>query len=240
MTPDANAADAAEPIRDRVRRTSHTFRREDDNLWVETWFEDDAHLSEHYHPTLTEYWEILDGTAQVKLNGHTIELTPEDGPVLVAPNDRHELRNTSGRPLHARTKVIPAGRLQEFLTASGWAAREGLYNAQYADQHPRHGLASRLRANATATRRSRPRHHPRPNDSSCRSWRASPADPLTERPSSRPPWPCAESSFGGRCCACVAGAALDSFAQLRGSPGVEPADGFDRQHLLREGLREVR
>jgi mannose-6-phosphate isomerase-like protein (cupin superfamily) len=186
MTPDANAADAAEPIRDRVHRTSYTFRREGDNLWVGTWFEDGAHLPEHHHPTLTEYWEIIDGTAQVKLNGHTIELTPEDGPVLVAPNDRHELRNTSGRPLHARTKVIPAGRLQEFLTASGWAAREGLYNAQYADQHPRHGLASRLRANATATRRSRPRHHPRPNDSSCRSSRASPADPLTERPRRRP------------------------------------------------------
>jgi hypothetical protein len=32
MTPDANAEDAAEPIRDRVRRTSYTFRREDDNL----------------------------------------------------------------------------------------------------------------------------------------------------------------------------------------------------------------
>jgi hypothetical protein len=25
--------------------------------------------------------------------------------------------------------VIPAGRLQEFLTESGWAVREGLYNA---------------------------------------------------------------------------------------------------------------
>jgi quercetin dioxygenase-like cupin family protein len=130
MTPNANAADAAEPIRDPVHRTSYTFRREGDNLWVETWFEDGAHLPEHYHPTLTEYWEIVDGSAQVKLNGRIIELTPEDAPVHVAPNDRHELRNISGRQVHARTQVIPAGRLQEFLTESGWAAREGLYNAR--------------------------------------------------------------------------------------------------------------
>lgn len=130
MTPDTNPTNAADPIRDPVHRTSYTFRREGENLWVETWFEPGAHLPEHFHPTLTEYWQVVDGTAQVKLNAHTVELTPEDGPILVAPNDRHELRNTSGRQVHARAKVIPAGRLQEFLTESGWAAREGLYNAR--------------------------------------------------------------------------------------------------------------
>ena len=43
-----------------------------------------------------------------------------------------------------------------------------------------------------------------------------------------------------RCCACVAGAVLDSFAQLSGRGSVEPADGFDRENLLCEGLSEVR
>lgn len=119
----------AEPIHDPVHRTSYTFRREGDDLWVETWFEPGAHLPEHFHPTLTEYWEIVDGTAEVTLNGATRRLTPDDAPVLVAPNDRHELRNTTAGRVHARTRVIPAGRLQEFLTESGWAAREGLYNA---------------------------------------------------------------------------------------------------------------
>src|SRR5919106_10940 len=55
---------------------------------------------------------------------------PSDGPVLVARNVRHQLRNESGRPARMRTRVTPAGRLEEFLTESARAAREGLYNAR--------------------------------------------------------------------------------------------------------------
>jgi hypothetical protein len=55
---------------------------------------------------------------------------PEDGPVVVARNVRHELANTSGGEARLRTEVIPAGRLEEFLTESARAAREGLYNAR--------------------------------------------------------------------------------------------------------------
>jgi hypothetical protein len=55
---------------------------------------------------------------------------PEDGPVLVAPGIRHELRNESGRQVHLRCEVVPGGKLEEFLTESARAAREGLYNAR--------------------------------------------------------------------------------------------------------------
>ena len=97
---------------------------------VETWFEDGAHLPEHFHPSLEEHWEMLDGTTEVKLDGRWRTLQPRHGPVRVAANVRHELRNTSGREAHARTKVTPAGRLREFLTESGWAARKGLYSGR--------------------------------------------------------------------------------------------------------------
>lgn len=117
-------------IHDPVHRTSYSFHREGDTLWVETWFEDGAHLPEHFHPSLEEHWEMIEGTTEVKLDGRWRELGPEHGPVRVAPNIRHELRNSSGHEAHARTKVTPAGRLQEFLTESGWAARKGLYNAR--------------------------------------------------------------------------------------------------------------
>jgi hypothetical protein len=73
---------------------------------------------------------VLEGAARVKLDGAWRDLVPEDGPVLVAPNVRHELANTSGRQAHLRTEVIPAGNLQEFLTESARAAREGLYNSR--------------------------------------------------------------------------------------------------------------
>jgi hypothetical protein len=43
---------------------------------------------------------------------------------------RHELKNESGSPLYARSKVIPGGRLEEFLTEASEAAEDGLFNAR--------------------------------------------------------------------------------------------------------------
>ncbi len=43
---------------------------------------------------------------------------------------RHELRNESGAAAYLRTEAIPGGGLQEFLTESARAAREGLYNGR--------------------------------------------------------------------------------------------------------------
>jgi mannose-6-phosphate isomerase-like protein (cupin superfamily) len=119
-----------ERIHDPIHRVSYAFHREGDVLWVESWLEDGGHLPEHFHPSLEERWETVEGSARVKLDGVWRDLVPEDGPVVVAPNTRHELRNQSGRQAHLRTEVIPGGRLDEFLTESAHAAREGLYNAR--------------------------------------------------------------------------------------------------------------
>ena len=115
---------------DPIHRVSMAFERDGDSLWVFTWLDDGGHLPEHFHPTLTERWEVLEGSAGVKVDGRWRELTAADGPVDVAPGVRHELRNTSGRQARLRTHVTPAGRLEEFLTESARAAREGLYNAR--------------------------------------------------------------------------------------------------------------
>jgi mannose-6-phosphate isomerase-like protein (cupin superfamily) len=117
-------------VEDPIHRVSYSFRREGSDLWVYTWMEDDAHLPEHFHPTLEEHWETVEGKARVKLDGVWRDLVPADGPILVARNVRHELRNESGAPARMRTRVTPAGRLEEFLTESARAAREGLYNAR--------------------------------------------------------------------------------------------------------------
>lgn len=117
-----------ERVEDPIHRVSYSFSREGESLWVHTWLADGGHLPEHFHPSLEERWEALDGTARVKLDGTWRDLRPEDGPVLVARNVRHELANTSGREAKLRTEVTPAGRLEEFLTESARAAREGLYN----------------------------------------------------------------------------------------------------------------
>ena len=113
---------------DPIHRVSMDFEREGEGLWVTTRLEPGGHLPEHFHPTLSETWEVVDGSAGVKLDGAWRELTASDGPVLVEPGVRHALRNTSGATAHLRTWVTPPGRLEEFLTESARAAREGLYD----------------------------------------------------------------------------------------------------------------
>jgi hypothetical protein len=117
-------------VDDPIHRVSYSFRREGSDLWVYSWLQNGGHLPEHYHPSLVERWETLEGSARVKLDGTWRDLVTTDGPILVARNVRHELKNESGRLARMRTRVTPAGRLEEFLTESARAAREGLYNAR--------------------------------------------------------------------------------------------------------------
>jgi hypothetical protein len=120
----------ADEVHDPIHRSSYSFRRDGERLWVECRLDPGGHLPEHFHPSLEERWEALDGVVRIKLAGTWRDLAPADGPALVARNVRHELRNVGDRPAHLRTEVIPGGRLEEFLTESARAAREGLFNAR--------------------------------------------------------------------------------------------------------------
>jgi quercetin dioxygenase-like cupin family protein len=119
-----------ERIHDPIHKAAYTFRHEGERLWVTTWLEDGGHLPEHFHPSLEEHWAVLDGSVRVKLDGTWRDLVPADGPVRVAPNVRHELKNESGSTAHLQTEVIPGGGLEEFLTESAYGARAGLYNGR--------------------------------------------------------------------------------------------------------------
>jgi mannose-6-phosphate isomerase-like protein (cupin superfamily) len=115
-------------ITDPLHRVTMSFERDGGDLWVHSSLQDGGHLPEHYHPTLDEYWEVLEGTADIRLDGTWNTVTADDGVVDVPRYVRHELKNTSGREARLRTRVTPPGRLEEFLTESAWAAREGLYD----------------------------------------------------------------------------------------------------------------
>jgi quercetin dioxygenase-like cupin family protein len=121
--------DPSPTVHDPIHHVAHAFEREGENLWVYCWFEPGAHLPEHFHPTLEERWEVLDGTIELKLDGHWRSLADTDGPVRVGPYVRHEIRNSSGGPVRARAKVLPAGHLEEFLTEAAQAARDGVFTA---------------------------------------------------------------------------------------------------------------
>jgi quercetin dioxygenase-like cupin family protein len=117
-------------IEDPIHRVSYSFRRDGGDLWVHTWLEPGGHLPEHFHPSLTEYWETVEGSARVRLDGRWRDLVPDDGPVTVAPNVRHELKNEGTATARMQTRVTPAGNLEEFLTESARAARDGLYDSR--------------------------------------------------------------------------------------------------------------
>ena len=124
------ATETTEKVHDPIHLASYSFRLEGKNLWVDTWLDAGGHLPEHFHPSLEERWQALDGVVRVKLDGDWRDLAPDDGPVPVLPNVRHELKNESERQAHLRAEVIPAGRLEEFLVETARAAREGLYNSR--------------------------------------------------------------------------------------------------------------
>lgn len=119
-----------ERVHDPVHHVAYGFEHGDGHLWVHTWFEPGAGLPEHFHPSLEEHWEAVEGTLRAKVDGSWRDLRPEDGPVPVARNVRHAIKNESGAQAHGLSKVIPAGRLEEFLTEAARAGQEGLYNAR--------------------------------------------------------------------------------------------------------------
>ena len=119
-----------ERVHDPVHHVAYGFERGAGHLCVHTWFEPGAGLPEHFHPSLEEHWEAVEGALRAKVDGSWRDLRPEDGPVTVARNVRHAIKNESSAQAHGLSKVVPAGRLEEFLTEAARAAQEGLYNAR--------------------------------------------------------------------------------------------------------------
>lgn len=115
-------------VTDPIHRVAFGFEHGDGFTWAHTWFEPGGFLPEHFHPSLEEHWEAVDGTLRTKVDGSWRDVRPEDGPVVVARNVRHALRNESGHPAHGRAKVIPSGGIEEFLTGAAEAAQQGLFN----------------------------------------------------------------------------------------------------------------
>lgn len=118
---------ASQPVHDPVHRASYAFTPDGDNLIVDTWLEAGGQLPPHLHPIQEEHWSVVDGEVEVLLGRNKRTLRPSDGEVPVPPGTKHGLANKSQQTAHARCRVIPALHLEEFLTDSAAAARDGLF-----------------------------------------------------------------------------------------------------------------
>lgn len=117
----------SEPVRDPVHRSTYTFTPDGPDLTVDTWLEPGGELPEHFHPIQTERWSVVEGEVRFQLEDSKRVIGPADGEMLVRPGMRHSLESTGRAEAHLRCHVEPAGKLEEFLTDSSAAARDGLF-----------------------------------------------------------------------------------------------------------------
>jgi mannose-6-phosphate isomerase-like protein (cupin superfamily) len=114
------------PVHDPVHGATYSFEQDDSNLWVEAWLEPGGALPPHLHPHQEEHWSVVEGEVRIQLGSNKRVIGPDDGAIVVKPGTKHGLGST-GAEVHLRCHVLPALDLEEFLTESAAAAREGLF-----------------------------------------------------------------------------------------------------------------
>jgi quercetin dioxygenase-like cupin family protein len=117
----------SEPVSDPVHRVRYTFERQGENMVVETWMAPGGALPPHFHPRQEERWSVVEGQVRFQLGDDKRVIGPEDGEMIVRPGVKHGLASAGDREAHLRCLVLPAGAIEEFLTDSAAAAREGLF-----------------------------------------------------------------------------------------------------------------
>jgi quercetin dioxygenase-like cupin family protein len=114
-------------VEDPVLRTRYRFSRAGEVLRVELWIEPGGTGPPHYHPSLQERWEVLEGELMFRLGRRKQPTRPSDGVTVVEPGVRHGFENRSGETVHAVAEVVPAQQMQEFLTEGAALNRSGKF-----------------------------------------------------------------------------------------------------------------
>jgi len=117
----------SEATRDPVHRARYSFERDGENMIVDAWIEPGGGLPAHHHPRQEERWSVIEGEVRFQLGNSKRVITPADGEIAVKPNTKHALASTGDHEAHLRCRVIPARGIEDFLTDSAAAAREGLF-----------------------------------------------------------------------------------------------------------------
>lgn len=116
-----------EPTRDPVHKVRYAFEPDGENLLVDCWLEPGGALPAHLHPIQEEHWSVTEGEVLFQLGSTKRVIGPDDGVIVVRPGTKHSLASTGNGEAKLHCVVMPAGGLQDFLTDSAQAAREGLF-----------------------------------------------------------------------------------------------------------------
>ena len=109
-----------------------------DNLTMDVWVDPEGGVSiAHYHPTIQETFEVVEGETTFTADGEEITARPGDPPVVVKPGVRHSFKNNGTVEAHIVCQASPAGRLQGFLTEAAAMARAGTYTKAGIPKGPR-------------------------------------------------------------------------------------------------------
>ena len=102
-------------VHDQLFHQRYRFARQDDVLRIDIWSDPGGGvLAEHFHPTLEERYEVLEGELTVHIDGRAQVLGPGERAV-VPPRARHRFENTGDRESHVRVEAEPAEQLRESI-----------------------------------------------------------------------------------------------------------------------------
>ena len=101
-----------------------TWLRVDDEVleWEDVWTRAGHRAAAHVHPTMTERWDVIDGTAAFEIDGQQSTLTA--GESISAPAGvPHEGWNPTDAPVRLRVTMTPPARWAEVVEQLfAWAA----------------------------------------------------------------------------------------------------------------------
>jgi quercetin dioxygenase-like cupin family protein len=117
-------------VHDQLFQQRYRFARRGKVLRIEIWSDPGGGvLAEHFHPTLEERYEVLEGELTFHLDGHAQVLRRGDR-VVVPSGARHRFENTGSGESHIRVEVEPAELLQESIEEGAALGRRADISAE--------------------------------------------------------------------------------------------------------------
>ena len=83
--------------------------------WEDRWMRPGHRAARHVHPSMTERWEVIQGTAAFRIGDAEERRAGPGEVVVVPPGTRHLAWNPAEETVRLRVQMRPALRWQEFV-----------------------------------------------------------------------------------------------------------------------------